>query len=187
MKKGVTMREIGAALGVSTVTISKALSGKDGVSDAVREKIIKTAQQMGYHYVPPAGAAEEASRQDAIVGILTPDRFFSSASFYASLYKELMRQMVEVGMLGVLEIVTDEQETALSAPMIVACCRSAARSPAISWLFSSSFRCPEASFASEMDFVAKMTWVSLPSSARFASMKKHCRQFPSPSPSTVLR
>lgn len=49
MKKSVTMREIGAALGVSTVTISKALSGKDGVSDAVREKIIKTAQQMGYH------------------------------------------------------------------------------------------------------------------------------------------
>ena len=120
MKKGVTMREIGAALGVSTVTISKALSGKDGVSDAVREKIIKTAQQMGYHYVPPAGAAEETGRQDAIVGILTPDRFFSSASFYASLYKELLRQMVEVGMLGVLEIVTDEQETALSAPMIVA-------------------------------------------------------------------
>ena len=50
-----------------------------------------------------------AGLQDAIVGILTPDRFFSSASFYASLYKELMRQMVEVGMLGVLEIVTDEQ------------------------------------------------------------------------------
>lgn len=126
MKKGVTMREIGAALGVSTVTISKALSGKDGVSDAVREKIIKTAQQMGYHYVPPAGAAEEAGRQDAIVGILTPDRFFSSASFYASLYKELLRQMVEVGMLGVLEIVTDEQEAGLSAPMIVAGARVSA-------------------------------------------------------------
>ena len=42
-------RDRRAALGVSTVTISKALSGKDGVSDAVREKIIKTAQQMGYH------------------------------------------------------------------------------------------------------------------------------------------
>ena len=41
--KNVTMRDIGAALGVSTVTISKALSGKEGVSDAVREKIIETA------------------------------------------------------------------------------------------------------------------------------------------------
>ena len=120
MKKGVTMREIGAALGLSTVTISKALGGKEGVSDAVREKIIKTAQQMGYHYVPPAGAAEGSGRQDEIVGILTPDRFFSSVSFYASLYKELLRQMVEVGMLGVLEIVTGEQETQLSTPVIVA-------------------------------------------------------------------
>ncbi|MGN1020495.1 MAG: LacI family DNA-binding transcriptional regulator [Aristaeellaceae bacterium] len=119
MKKSVTMREIGAALGVSTVTISKALSGKDGVSDAVREKIIRTAQQMGYHYVPPAGAAEDQSKLNTIVGILTPDRFFSSASFYASLYKELLKQMVETGMLGVLEIVTTAQEDALAAPMIV--------------------------------------------------------------------
>ena len=119
MKKGVTMREIGAALGVSTVTISKALSGKDGVSDAVREKIIRTAQQMGYHYMPPAGAAEEPSRPDTIVGILTPERFFGSASFYASLYKELLRQMVEAGMLGVLEIVTPGQEQEMAAPLIV--------------------------------------------------------------------
>ena len=118
MKKSVTMREIGAALGVSTVTISKALSGKDGVSDAVRERIIKTAQQMGYHYVPPAGAQPE--KQDEIVGILTPDRFFSATSFYASLYKEVLRQMVEVGMLGMLEIVTAEQEKALTAPVTVA-------------------------------------------------------------------
>ena len=69
--------------------------------------------------MPPAGAAEEQSRLDTIVGILTPDRFFRSASFYASLYKELLKQMVDTGMLGVLEIVTDAQEEALSAPMIV--------------------------------------------------------------------
>jgi len=118
MKKGVTMREIGAALGVSTVTISKALGGKEGVSDAVREKIIKTAQQMGYHYVAPAVAEKE--KRDAIVGILTPDRFFSAASFYASLYKELLREMVDNGMLGVLEIVTAERERELALPAIIA-------------------------------------------------------------------
>jgi len=119
MKKGVTMRDIGAALGVSTVTISKALGGKEGVSDAVREKIIKTAQQMGYHYVAPVNAGNEREKPDEIVGILTPDRFFSAASFYASLYKELLKQMVEVGMLGVLEIVTQDREQALELPMIV--------------------------------------------------------------------
>ncbi len=117
MKKGVTMREIGAALGVSTVTISKALGGKDGVSDAVREKIIKTAQQMGYHYVPPAAAKD---RQDAIIGILIADRFFSAASFYAALYKELVKQLAETGMLGVLEIVPSGREEAQQLPTIVA-------------------------------------------------------------------
>lgn len=54
--KSVTMRDIGAALGVSTATISKAFGGKDGVSDAVGEKIIKTARAMGYHYSAPRPA-----------------------------------------------------------------------------------------------------------------------------------
>ena len=63
--KNVTMRDIGAALGVSTVTISKALGGKEGVSDAVREKIIETAKQMGYHYSAPLG--DDSGR---VVGIL---------------------------------------------------------------------------------------------------------------------
>ncbi|HIU15267.1 MAG TPA: LacI family DNA-binding transcriptional regulator [Candidatus Ventricola intestinavium] len=116
MKKGVTMREIGAALGVSTVTISKALSGKEGVSDAVREKIIKTAQQMGYHYVAPAAS----EKQESMIGILIADRFFSAASFYASLYKELVKQMMEGNMLGVLEIVSAGKERELTLPAIIA-------------------------------------------------------------------
>lgn len=69
--------------------------------------------------MPPASAAEEQGRLDTIVGILTPDRFFSSTSSYASLYKELLKPMVNTGMLGVLEIVTNAQETELSAPVIV--------------------------------------------------------------------
>ena len=103
--KNVTMRDIGAALGVSTVTISKALSGKEGVSDAVREKIIETAKQMGYHYSAPQ--ADDTGR---IIGILIADRFFSAPSFYFSMYRELLRELAEAGMLGVLEIVSEQDE-----------------------------------------------------------------------------
>ncbi len=121
MKKSVTMRDIGAALGVSAVTISKALAGKEGVSDAVREKIIKTAQEMGYQYQAQSGTAgdRERERPQEIVGILTPDRFFDAGSFYASLYKEILKHMVDAGMLGVLEIVTADREHACELPMIV--------------------------------------------------------------------
>ena len=114
MKKNVTMRDIGAVLGVSTVTISKALGGKEGVSDAVREKIIETARQMGYHYSAPQ--AEDNGR---VIGVLIADRFFSAPSFYSSLYKALLRELAEVGMLGALEIISRQDEQNLVMPAAV--------------------------------------------------------------------
>ena len=110
--KHVTMRDIGATLGVSTVTISKALSGKEGVSDAVREKIVETARRMGYRYGAPE--PETGSR---IVGILIADRYFSAPSFYSSMYRELLKEISESGMLGVLEIVSDQDEQSQMPPV----------------------------------------------------------------------
>ncbi len=112
MKKNTTMRDIGAKLGVSTVTISKALSGKEGVSDAVREKIIETARQMGYHY---ATSPLEPS-EGAVIGILIADRFFSAPSFYYDLYKALLRELTDAGMLGVLDIISEQDETTCAMP-----------------------------------------------------------------------
>ena len=112
--KNVTMRDIGAALGVSTVTISKALSGKEGVSDAVREKIIETARQMGYRYSAPQ--ADDTGR---IIGILIADRFFSAPSFYFSMCRALLKELAEAGMLGVLEIISDQDEQGLVMPTAV--------------------------------------------------------------------
>ena len=48
MGKKVKMADIAAKLNVSTVTVSKALSGQKGVSDEMREKIKALAKQLGY-------------------------------------------------------------------------------------------------------------------------------------------
>ena len=48
MAKAVKMQDIAQKLGVSTMTISKALSGKPGVSEGMREKIKILAEEMGY-------------------------------------------------------------------------------------------------------------------------------------------
>ena len=116
MKKNVTMRDIGAALGVSTVTISKALGGKEGVSDAVREKIIETARKMGYHYITPP----ESASGGALISILTADRFFAVPSFYADMYRALQRELNEAGMLGALEIVSEQEEREQTLPAAAA-------------------------------------------------------------------
>ena len=108
MKKRVTMRDIGAALGVSTVTISKALGGKEGVSDAVRARILEAAEEMGYQYVAPAVEMHESNNE--IIGILTREQFFDNTSFYACMYREMTRYLLESGMLGVLEIIPKARE-----------------------------------------------------------------------------
>ena len=45
-----TMRDIGKAVGVSAVTVSKALAGKPGMSEIMRQRILKKAEELNYHY-----------------------------------------------------------------------------------------------------------------------------------------
>ena len=48
MQKRVRMVDIAEKMGVSTFTVSKALSGKDGVSEELRAEVRRVAEQMGY-------------------------------------------------------------------------------------------------------------------------------------------
>jgi len=49
MAKKVTMQQIADYLGVSKFVVSKALSGKQGVSDVTRAKVLETASKLGYY------------------------------------------------------------------------------------------------------------------------------------------
>ena len=48
MGKAVRLSDIAKRTGVSTVTVSKALSGQKGVSERKRDEIRKLAADMGY-------------------------------------------------------------------------------------------------------------------------------------------
>ena len=87
---GITMRDIGRQLGVSAVTVSKALAGKSGVSEEMRQKIIRRASELGY--VNP-NAPQTTTTSGLDVGILIPENFFSVVSFYATFYKQLVQAM----------------------------------------------------------------------------------------------
>ena len=51
MAKQVRMADIAAKLGISIVSVSKALAGKEGVGEEMRARILATAKEMGYQ--PP--------------------------------------------------------------------------------------------------------------------------------------
>ncbi|MDO3412572.1 LacI family DNA-binding transcriptional regulator [Saccharibacillus sp. CPCC 101409] len=61
MAKKVTMQQIADQLGVSKFVVSKALSGKGGVSEATRERVIRAASQLGY-FTQPRGYGQAARR-----------------------------------------------------------------------------------------------------------------------------
>jgi LacI family transcriptional regulator len=117
MKNNVNMREIGQALGVSAVTVSKALAGQNGVSEAMRERIVKKAQELGYRYDLVIKGFKDSTGD---VGILVPDHFLGPGnSFYASLTKKLVQQLAERKCYGVLGILTEQEERDCTYPAIL--------------------------------------------------------------------
>lgn len=102
----VTMRDIGKRIGVSAVTVSKALAGKSGVSEEMRQKIIRLAAELGY--VNPNQQIRPDHGLD--VGILVPDQFFSNDAFYAMFYKQLMQTLTDAGHFGLLELLSEDMQ-----------------------------------------------------------------------------
>ena len=70
MAKAVRMADIAQRLGISTVSVSKGLAGKEGVSAEMRAKILATAEEMGYQ--PPARTNAHPGGES--IGILVADR-----------------------------------------------------------------------------------------------------------------
>ena len=79
----VTIRDVAKKLNISTYTVSRALNGYSDVSAETRERVIFTAQEMGY---TPSSAARQLRLQRAnIIGYIIPasgphftDPFFSN-------------------------------------------------------------------------------------------------------------
>ena len=115
MQKRVRMVDIAEKMGVSTFTVSKALSGKDGVSEELRAEVRRVAEQMGYQ-------AKNKSRQETVsksmkFGILTRSRYIEQGqSFYWSLYERMLFHLNAGGNIGILEFVSTEEEEALRLP-----------------------------------------------------------------------
>jgi hypothetical protein len=107
MTKQVTMKDIAGKLGVSIVTVSKALAGKEGMSDDLRAKIIDKAKELGYQ----GSSRKNAQKGSGVsVVILVAERYVSEKSFYAKIYQKMVMELSAAGYIGILEIVRRESE-----------------------------------------------------------------------------
>ncbi len=118
MAKNVKMEDIAKRAGVSVVTVSKALSGKKGVSEAMRNKIKLLVEEMGY---------EQKSEKEMIrnektfqIGIIVQQRFLGKyASFYWMLYQQITAQAGQCNCFSMLEVITKEDLEECNVPKLL--------------------------------------------------------------------
>lgn len=114
MAKNVRMADIAKKLGISIVSVSKGLSGKEGVSDEMRSKILATANELGYEF--PTTRTRQPEGEGASIGVVVADRFFNENTFYSNLYRELLRCCTATGISVMMEIVTPHAESCCNMP-----------------------------------------------------------------------
>ncbi len=114
-KKSVTMSDIAKTLDVSTVTVSKALGDRDGVSDELRSIIKQKANEMGYRFSCSAKAAKEGFSFN--ISIVVAKRFINDASaFYWVMYRYIIELLQKQNYYGILDVISDADASALLMP-----------------------------------------------------------------------
>ena len=91
-KNSISMQDIADELNISKVTVSKALNGKDGVSEELKKKIFAVAERYGY-MLPDYG-----QRKTKKVGIVMSERFNSGdvGKFYMGMYEKIINELRKV-------------------------------------------------------------------------------------------
>lgn len=117
MKSGVTMRDIADKLGISVVTVSKALSDKEGVSEDLKLRIKELASDMGYRLNVMAKAMKEGYTYN--IGVVIAERFTGVLhSFYQQFHQQIVKSLEEYHYSAILHILSSEDEEQLVMPWI---------------------------------------------------------------------
>jgi len=109
------MKDIAERIGVSNVTVSKALNDKEGVSEELRAKIKEVADEMGYRYNIAAKSMKKGYSYN--VGVIVAERFAEDLqSFYLRFYQNICEALERYGYLGMLHILSHAEERELKLP-----------------------------------------------------------------------
>ncbi len=115
MSKSITMRDIAQRLGISVAAVSKAMSGKGGVGEELRRKIMRTADEMGYN---PDSAARKRAARSGNIGIIVAERFMSDNSFYLRFIHSLSKALQQYGKYALFHTLTWQNEEKAVLPDI---------------------------------------------------------------------
>ncbi len=115
MAKAITMKDIADKLNISKVTVSKALSDKEGVSDELKAKIKELASSMGYRYNASAQAIKSGFSFN--IGVVVAERFTGDyRSFYLTFYQYVTKELDKYKYSSIFQVLSEEDEQNLLLP-----------------------------------------------------------------------
>jgi LacI family transcriptional regulator/LacI family purine nucleotide synthesis repressor len=106
LRKKVTMADIAEGLGVSKNAVSLALSGKNGVSQELRRRVIDKAVEMEYMAAPP-------DTQSKCIAVLVPEYLHDDMFFYSELLWAIGKEAEALGCSALHVGVTEAAPPAL--------------------------------------------------------------------------
>lgn len=107
--RNVKLEDIARELGVSIVSVSNALKGKKGVSENLRLRVRKKAEEMGYRMEEERPAA--ARNGTIYIGVVIAERYVRIyPSFYMDVYRQIAQEAAGKGCLTILHIVEQAEE-----------------------------------------------------------------------------
>lgn len=119
MAKAVKLADIAERVGVSTVTVSKALSGQKGVSEEMRDKIKKLADELGYKQ-PSAVMRDKKIRQSHNIGVLIEEGYLDKyESFYWQMYQHVSTCALGYECFTLMEVISRRMEEQLEVPKVI--------------------------------------------------------------------
>lgn len=118
MAKSVRLKDIAEKLGVSTVTVSKALSGQKGMSEEVRKKIHALANEMGY--IPSVSRKLENMNKNYTIGVIISEVYMGEYdAYYNRLHQQISQLAMEKGSFTMLEVISGDSIKRLTLPRII--------------------------------------------------------------------
>ncbi len=117
MKKEIRQADIAEALGVSIVSVSKALAGKSGVGPELRKRILEKAEEIGYMLPQAAPESESTSLNLALIH---HEKFVEqNISFYSKLTQQLMVHAQKSGDYILSEVIPRDIEKNPALPRVI--------------------------------------------------------------------
>lgn len=114
-KKKVSMKDVADKLGISKVSVSKALNNQPGISQELKKKIFDVANELGYVYTTKPSTAQINK-----LACVVPKRFFlENENFYTTIYYYLNKQCLSESLDLSLFVVNHTEEKSVLIPPLL--------------------------------------------------------------------